>query len=77
MISVRPTNGGEAYYLNVDLIEAVYPRQGNTCDIELTNGKIHSSIEPASVISARVTMYKMSGSLAKPQESHEVPFRRY
>lgn len=67
MISLR-VRGGDTYYLNVDLIESIIEREGNTSEIRLTNGKVYSSIESPEQLANRVTRAQMSSELAKPKE---------
>ncbi len=67
MISLR-IRGGDTFYLNVDLIESIIEREGNTSEIRLTNGKIYSSIESPDQLANRVTRAQMSSELAKPKE---------
>lgn len=67
MISLR-IRGGDPYYLNVDLIESIIEREGNTSEIRLTNGKIYTSIESPEQLANRVTRAQMSSELAKPKE---------
>ena len=68
MISLRPRAGGDTFYLNVDLIESIIERQGNTSEIRLTNGKIYSSIESPEQLANRVSFAQMSSELSKPKE---------
>jgi len=67
MISLR-IHGGDIFYLNVDLIESIIERQGNTSEIRLTNGKIYSSIESPEQLANRVSFAQMSSELSKPKE---------
>ncbi len=68
MISLRPRAGGDTFYLNVGLIEAIIERQGNTSEIRLTNGRIYSSIESPEQLANRVSFAQMSSELSKPKE---------
>lgn len=72
MISLR-IHGGDTFYLNVDLIESIIERQGNTSEIRLTNGKIYSSIESPEQLANRVSFAQMSSELSKPKEDKYSP----
>ena len=71
MISLR-VHGGDTFYLNVDLIESIIERQGNTSEIRLTNGKIYSSIESPEQLANRVSFAQMSSELSKPKGENNV-----
>ena len=68
MLSLKTRVGGDTFYLNVDLIESIIEREGNTSEIRLTNGKVYSSIESPQQIANRVSFAQMSSELAKPKE---------
>lgn len=67
MIRIKSRNGQTEYWITVDLIEAIFEREGNTSEIIMTNGHIYTSIEPPDSIANRVTFMKMSSELSKPR----------
>jgi uncharacterized protein YlzI (FlbEa/FlbD family) len=68
MIAIKTRNGGDTFYLNIELIESIIEREGNTSEIRLTNGHIYTSIESPKSIANRVSLMRMSSELAKPKE---------
>ena len=72
MIALKTRIGGDTFYLNIDLIESIIEREGNTSEIRLTNGKIYSSIEAPDTISKRITFIKMSSELSRPRSNEQM-----
>jgi uncharacterized protein YlzI (FlbEa/FlbD family) len=72
MIALKTRIGGDTFYLNIDLIESIIEREGNTSEIRLTNGKIYSSIEAPDTISNRITFIKMSSELSRPRSNEQM-----
>ena len=70
MIALKTRTGGDIFYLNVDLIEVIFEREGNTSEIMLTNGHRYTSIEAPNQISNRITLMKMASELAKPKANN-------
>ena len=73
MIRVRARNGGDPYHLNVNMIESIIEREGNTSEIRLTNGRVYSSIESPDQLSNRVSFMLMSSELNTPKEGGLTP----
>lgn len=67
MIALKTRVGGYTFYLNVDLIESIIEREGNTSEIRLTNGNVYLSIESPDQVSKRVSFIKMSPELSRPK----------
>ena len=44
LVEIRSGSGDGCYYLNTDLIESIFEREGDTCEIILSNGNRYSSI---------------------------------
>ena len=61
MIGFKDRHHGEVFYLNEELVEAVYPREGNTAEIVTTTGKHYTTIESAESVSKKLnTLKKLS-----------------
>lgn len=58
MILLKDLHGNE-YHLNIDLIESILERQGNTSEIILTNGKRYTSIESPRYISNKINLIRV------------------
>lgn len=65
MILLKDLHGNE-YHLNIDLIESILERQGNTSEIILINGKRYTSIYSPEKISNKINLMRISNQLNKP-----------
>jgi uncharacterized protein YlzI (FlbEa/FlbD family) len=59
MVLLKDLHGNE-YHLNIDLIESILERQGNTSEIVLINGKRYSCIESPRYVSNKINLTKIA-----------------
>ena len=56
MIEIRDRRGDSTFYLAVDLIEAIFEREGNMSEIRTTTGRLYTSIESKDSIAEKVNI---------------------
>lgn len=52
MIVALKTRRGDIFYINTELVEAIYEREGNTSEILLTTGRRYDCIHSMDTVAA-------------------------